>query len=63
MSDTWQMQPQQKKQPFRQFVNNMYYDWADEQWEYTKQAPSKKQEQYYLDNKQYLIAEYRANRG
>jgi hypothetical protein len=44
-------------------VNNMYYDWVDEQWEYTKQAPSKKQEQYYLDNKQYLIAEYRANRG
>jgi hypothetical protein len=62
MSDAWQA-PNLKKQPFRQFVNNMYYDWVDEQWEYTKQAPSKKQEQYYLDNKQYLIAEYRANRG
>jgi hypothetical protein len=62
MSDTWQA-PILKKQPFRQFVNNMYYDWVDEQWEYTKQAPSKKQEQYYLDNKQYLIAEYKANRG
>ena len=63
MSDTWQMQPQQKKQPFRQFVNNMYYDWVDEQWEYTKQAPSKKQEQYYLDNKQFLIDKYKENRG
>jgi hypothetical protein len=63
MSDTWQMQPQQKKQPFRQFVNNMYYEWVDEQWEYTKQAPSKKQEQYYLDNKQFLIDKYKENRG
>ena len=55
--------PKIAHKPFRQFVNNLYYEWCDECWEYTKQAPTMTQEQYYLSNKKFLKDTYKDLRG